>query len=167
MIKIFPQSKKMQTRRILPWYGAIALFILMAISVLNACGEKTTINIAQLDPPWVFSKEVKFDPQNPRYIELAKIFGKMEDSWRVVDARYFLATGQRPTWDAVRHFVEGKLNEQGHFKIIVNELRYDDNSRLPIVIFSSDQIRREYIAVAMNNYSIDGKWLLGYFSLKK
>lgn len=118
--------------------------------------------ISRLDPPWVESQEITFDPQNPRHVELAKSFENLEEPWQVVESRYFLSTERRPTWDAVRHFVEGKLDEQGHFKKV-----FDGGNRFTTIIFASGLVRKEYIAVAMDYEPIEGKWLLGYFSLKK
>ncbi len=143
--------------------------------------------INHLDPPWVESQEIPSDPQNPHQTELAKAFENLEDHWQVVESRYFLSTGQRPTWDAVRHFVEDQLGVDGSYHIsrrrpvrdafrdFFNMLRdparfrkvFDGGERFTIIIFSSGFINREYIAVAMDYEPIDGRWLLGYFSLKK
>ncbi|MCB1215306.1 MAG: hypothetical protein KDK66_07500 [Deltaproteobacteria bacterium] len=120
--------------------------------------------ISQLEKPWVESQEIPMDLNNSRQLELAKALGDIEGSWKIVDSRYFISP-DRPTWDAVRKFVGGKLEGPGAFKKA--KKIFDGGTRFVVIIFASGFINKEYIAVAMDYEPIDGKWLLAYFSLEK
>lgn len=137
------------------------LFAILMLS-LNSCSEKAMIREL---PPLPTSREIPVNDPDPHQKALKQKFEvHLQNRWHIVESRYFLVPTQ-PPWDAVRKFVGGQLEDRGHTKKI--EDQWGQSDKTSWIIFSRGLIRREFIAVAMDDEPVNGQWLLGYFSLEK